>query len=99
MPYLRVCVLCIKALIEYHKAAVTVEHNIALTDMPDLFGSRGQRSVKIIIEKSRNGWELQEIADRHLSCENFDLLPDDIERVEKLLSIPEELLWRDMEVL
>ncbi len=38
-----------------------------------------------MIKKSINGWELQEIADGHLACENFDLSPDDIERVEKLL--------------
>lgn len=38
-----------------------------------------------MIGNSKNGWKLQEIADGHLSCENFDLSPDDIERIEKLL--------------
>ena len=40
----------------------------------------------MIIKKSENGWELCKIANRHLSCDNFILKPDDIDRVEKCLA-------------
>lgn len=35
--------------------------------------------------KSANGWELAKIASGSLSCENFNLGPDDINRIEELL--------------
>ena len=37
------------------------------------------------LEKSHNGWELLTIADGSLSCENYDLLPEHIDRIEKML--------------
>lgn len=39
----------------------------------------------MILAKSNNGWELHTIANGRLSCENFNLMPDDIERIEKKL--------------
>lgn len=39
----------------------------------------------MILAKSSNGWELHTIANGRLSCEHFNLMPDDIERIEKML--------------
>lgn len=39
----------------------------------------------MILAKSNNGWELHTIANGRLSCEHFNLMPDDIERIEKML--------------
>lgn len=42
----------------------------------------------MLVMKSKNGWQLQTIANGHLSCENFDLVPDDIDRIKQLI-LPE----------
>lgn len=42
----------------------------------------------MLVMKSNNGWQLQTIANGHLSCEHFDLVPDDIDRIEQKL-LPE----------
>lgn len=39
----------------------------------------------MLLAKSNSGWELHTIANGRLSCEHFNLMPDDIERVEKML--------------
>lgn len=39
----------------------------------------------MLLAKSNNGWELHTITNDKLSCEHFDLTPDDIERIEKML--------------
>ncbi len=39
----------------------------------------------MILAKSNNGWELHTIENGRLSCEHFNLTPDDIERIEKIL--------------
>lgn len=39
----------------------------------------------MLLEKSNNGWELHTITNGRLSCEHFNLMPDDIERIEKIL--------------
>lgn len=39
----------------------------------------------MLIDKSKNGWELHTIANGHFSCENSNLLDNDIDRVEQLL--------------
>lgn len=39
----------------------------------------------MILAKSNNGWDLHTIANGRLSCENYNLMPDDIERIEKIL--------------
>lgn len=39
----------------------------------------------MLYQKNENGWELNRIANGHLSCDNFTLKTDDIDRVEKLL--------------
>ena len=50
-------------------------------------------------EKSKNGWKLHKIANGHLSCDNFDLSPDDIDRIERMLrprfgrSMKKENIW------
>lgn len=36
-------------------------------------------------QKNENGWELCTLANGHLSCDNFNLTADDIDRVEELL--------------
>ncbi len=38
------------------------------------------------MKKSKNGWELQILANGHLSCDNFDLSSDDADKVEKYIS-------------
>ncbi len=35
--------------------------------------------------KSENGWELCRIANEHLSCDNFCLKSEDIDRIEQVL--------------
>ena len=39
----------------------------------------------MLLDKSKNGWELRTIANGHLSCENDKLLPNDIDRIKKVL--------------
>lgn len=39
----------------------------------------------MLLAKSNNGWELHTITNGRLSCDNFNLMPDDIERIEKML--------------
>ena len=39
----------------------------------------------MLLGKSKNGWELHTIANGHLSCENSNLLPDDIDVIEQIL--------------
>ena len=39
----------------------------------------------MLYKKSENGWELCTIANGHLSCDNFDLKVDDIDKVENVL--------------
>lgn len=39
----------------------------------------------MLIKKSKNGWELCTISNDHLSCDNFNLSSDDIDRIKQIL--------------
>ena len=39
----------------------------------------------MLISKSKNGWELCTITNDKLSCDNFNLSSDDIDRIKKIL--------------
>lgn len=39
----------------------------------------------MLIEKSKNGWELHTITNDKLSCDNFNLSSNDIDRIKKIL--------------
>lgn len=39
----------------------------------------------MLIEKSKNGWELCTITNDKLSCDNFNLSSDDIDRIKEIL--------------
>lgn len=42
--------------------------------------------LSVLIAKSKNGWELHTITNDKLSCDNFNLSSDDIERIKKCFS-------------
>ncbi len=39
----------------------------------------------MLCRKSENGWKLDTIANKHLSCENYNLKPGHIDRIEQIL--------------
>lgn len=41
----------------------------------------------MLYHKSENGWELDTIANDHLSCDNFYLKPEHIDRIEQMLQL------------
>lgn len=41
----------------------------------------------MLLAKSNNGWELHTIKNGRLSCEHFNLTPNDVGRIEKILQL------------
>ena len=39
----------------------------------------------MLCHKSENGWKLDTIANKHLSCENYNLKSEHIDRIEQML--------------